>query len=232
MSLNNSFILSTTVKTVLIGETSVGKSSIINRFIKNTFKSNFEPTLSGICVSKEIKYTQINKSIRFEIWDTAGQEIYRSLTKIYYKNASIIIFVYDITRKDTFEEIRDFWYKEVINNCSKDVIFAIVGNKDDNYEFEEVDKDSVIEFSNKINAIFRRTSAKTGFGIKDLFFDIGLKYLKFENKEILSQSYDFRFKSIFMKGDNCIKEDDLKENNSKLNINYIKDDYNHSNCCG
>ena len=65
-----------------------------------------------------------------------------------------------------------------------------------------------------------------------MFFDIGLKFLKFENKEILSQSYDFRFKSIFMKGDNCIKEDDLKENNSKLNINYMKDDNNNSNCCG
>ena len=223
------------VKTVLIGETAVGKSSIINRFTKNKFIQDFEPTLTGLCVNKEIKYIQLNKIIRFEIWDTAGQEVYRSLTKLYYKDASIVIFVYDITRKDTFEEIRDYWFNEVSNNCPKDAVFAIVGNKDDNYEFEDVDKDSVIEFSNKINALFKKTSAKIGTGIEDLFFDIGLKYLGFENKNILSQTYlfksidDFYDKNI----NNKNVQDTNKEKNSKftLNNNNHDDNINSSNCC-
>ena len=194
MSLNKSIVFSckssiSIVKTVLIGETAVGKSSIINRFTKNTFDYSFLPTLSGVCESKEIKYENLNKTIRFEIWDTAGQEIYRALTKLYYKDASIVIFVYDITRKDTFEEIRDFWYNEVINNCSKDVIFALVGNKSDIYELEEVNIDYVNEFCQQINAFHNKVSAKTGSGIEEMFYNIGLKFLGLENNNILSKSY-------------------------------------------
>ena len=102
-----------TLKTVLIGETSVGKTSIINRFIHNQFYQNFGPTMSGTCATKEIYYEQYNKILKYEIWDTAGQERYRALTKMIYKDASIVILVFDITRKDTFEEIRDFWINQV-----------------------------------------------------------------------------------------------------------------------
>ena len=234
MSLNKSILFScksriSILKTVLIGETAVGKSSIINRFTKNTFEESFMPTLTGVCVSKEIIYEKINKTIRFEIWDTAGQEIYRSLTKLYYKDASIVIFVYDITRKDTFEEIRDYWCNEVINNCPKDAIFAVVGNKNDLYELEEVNIDYVIEFCQQINAFHNKTSAKTGSGIEEMFFNIGLKFLGLENNNILSKSYQHVLINKFNTNEQINEKDSERdETTSKLSYNNIAD---NKSCC-
>ena len=181
-----------TLKTVLIGETSVGKTSIINRFIHNQFYQNFGPTMSGTCATKEIYYEQYNKILKYEIWDTAGQEKYRSLTKMFYKDASIVILVFDITRKDTFEEIRDFWINQVKENSKEDIIISLVGNKEDNYEYEDIDNYSIEEFVNKINCIYQRVSAKSGFGIDNLFYDIGLKYLEPEkNNNIICNSVEY-----------------------------------------
>jgi small GTP-binding protein len=181
------------LKVVLIGETAVGKSSIINRFIKNQFYNNFTPTMSGTCVTKEIFYEQYNKILKYEIWDTAGQEKYRSLTKMFYKDASIVILVFDITRKDTFEEIRDFWLKQVKENSNEDIVISLVGNKEDNYEYEDIDNYSIEEFVNKINCIYQRVSAKSGFGIDNLFYDIGLKYLEPEKyNTFLSKSVEYK----------------------------------------
>ena len=181
------------LKVVLIGETSVGKSSIINRFIKNQFYKNFSPTMSGTCVTKEIFYEQYNKILKYEIWDTAGQEKYRSLTKMFYKDASIVILVFDITRKDTFEEIRDFWVKQVKENSNKDIIISLVGNKEDNYEYEDIDNNNIELFVNQINCLYKRVSAKSGFGIENLFYDLGLKYLDPEKyNSILSKSVEYK----------------------------------------
>ena len=186
-----------TLKTVLIGETSVGKTSIINRFIRNQFYQNFGPTMSGTCA-------------KYEIWDTAGQERYRALTKMIYKDASIVILVFDITRKDTFEEIRDFWINQVKENSKEDIIISLVGNKEDNYEYEDIDNYSIEEFVNKINCIYQRVSAKSGFGIDNLFYDIGLKYLEPEkNNNIISNSVEYNKGNIslnnFSKGNITIK---------------------------
>ena len=181
-----------TLKTVLIGETSVGKTSIINRFIHNQFYQNFGPTMSGTCATKEIYYEQYNKILKYEIWDTAGQERYRALTKMIYKDASIVILVFDITRKDTFEEIRDFWINQVKENSKEDIIISLVGNKEDNYEYEDIDNYSIEEFVKKINCIYQRVSAKSGFGIDNLFYDIGLKYLEPEkNNNIICNSVEY-----------------------------------------
>jgi Ras-related protein Rab-5C len=181
------------LKVVLIGETAVGKSSIINRFIKNQFYNNFTPTMSGTCVTKEIFYEQYNKILKYEIWDTAGQEKYRSLTKLFYKDASIVILVFDITRKDTFEEIRDFWLKQVKENSNEDIVISLVGNKEDNYEYEDIDNNNIELFVNQINCLYKKVSAKSGFGIENLFYDIGLKYLEPEKyNTFLSKSVEYK----------------------------------------
>ena len=181
------------LKVVLIGETAVGKSSIINRFIKNQFYNNFTPTMSGTCVTKEIFYEQYNKILKYEIWDTAGQEKYRSLTKMFYKDASIVILVFDITRKDTFEEIRDFWLKQVKENSNEDIVISLVGNKEDNYEYEDIDNNNIELFVNQINCLYKKVSAKSGFGIENLFYDIGLKYLEPEKyNTFLSKSVEYK----------------------------------------
>lgn len=104
------------VKISLIGESAVGKTSIINRYIKNSYNDTQTSTTGAQFSTRLISLIDEKISLRMEIWDTAGQERYRSLAKVIYKNASIVIFVYDITKRNTFEELKNFWIEEVKNN--------------------------------------------------------------------------------------------------------------------
>ena len=168
------------VKVVLLGETAVGKSSIIKQFVDHEFDSEVGPSISSKFVSKEIELKEINKEIKINLWDTAGQERYRSLAKIFYKDAQIIIFVYDITNKISFDSLSNFWYKEVINNSLSNVIFAVVGNKIDLYEYSKVSEDEAKNWADSINATFQLTSAKNNSGI-DLLFENLIKKIYIPN---------------------------------------------------
>ena len=108
-------------KVVLIGESGVGKTSIIARYTTNTFKSQLAITSGANFVTKNIIMEDENKSIKYDIWDTAGQERYRALAKVFYKNAAICILVYDITRKSSFDELKNYWIKEIKENAQPDV---------------------------------------------------------------------------------------------------------------
>ena len=121
----------TNCKVVLIGESGVGKTSILARYTLNSFKSQQLPTTGANFVSKIIILEDENKSIKFELWDTAGQERYRSLAKVFYKNAAVCVLVYDITRKSSFEELKNFWVAEIKDNTPSDTskkiyIFIII----------------------------------------------------------------------------------------------------------
>ena len=105
-------------KVVLIGESGVGKTSIISRYITNTFRSILAATPGASFTAKTVYLREYNQSIKFEIWDTAGQEKYRALAKVFYKNAAICILVYDITRKSSFEELKKYWISEIKANSS------------------------------------------------------------------------------------------------------------------
>ena len=171
-------------KVVLLGETAVGKSCLISRYVTNQFLSNFVPTMGGCFSSKEITYEELNKKkINLQIWDTAGQEKFRSITKMFYKDASAAILVYDITRQESFLEIKNFWYKEVKENSSENLVVAFVGNKKDLYEYEEVDKQEIEKYAKEQGAIFKETSAKEGTGVDELFRLIGLKLISPEYYE-------------------------------------------------
>ena len=106
------------VKVVLIGESNVGKTSIILRYAANTFKNELMTTSGASFVSKLININ--NKPIKFEIWDTAGQEKFRAVTRIFYQNAAVCVLVYDITKKESFLELKNFWVNEIKNNIQKD----------------------------------------------------------------------------------------------------------------
>ena len=166
------------VKAVLLGETAVGKTCIISRFIHDTFELNSISTTAATCVSKTMSFEEFQgKCIKFEIWDTAGQEKYRSLTKIFYKDAKVAILVYDITRRNSFDEVKTYWYNQMKECAPKNIIIGIAGNKCDLFEDEKVPEDEAIKFAKEIGAIFRLTSANRNIGIEDLFKSIGCAIL-------------------------------------------------------
>ena len=166
-----------TIKVVLLGESGVGKTSIISQFISGVFDANVISSITAQFISKTVEYKDIGKSLRFDIWDTAGQEKFRSLAKIFYKDAKIIILVYDIISRKNFKELKDYWYEQQTKlNADKDPIFAVVANKSDLYANQQVTDEEGRAFAESINAIFQPTSAKSDSGITDLFQNLGHKY--------------------------------------------------------
>ena len=107
-------------KICLVGESGVGKTCIINRFVKNEFDIDENATLAASYVQKNVKLDD-DTIIRFHIWDTAGQEKYRSIAKIFYKNAKAAILVYDITSQKSFDEIKNYWYEQIKNNTPENI---------------------------------------------------------------------------------------------------------------
>ncbi len=164
-------------KVVLVGESAVGKTCIISRFISGAFDSNVSSTNGASYASKNVQYDKLGKNLLLDVWDTAGQEKYRALTKFFYKDAKVAILVYDITRYDTFKSIKEFWYEQVKENGPKNIVIGIAGNKCDLYEKEEVNENEAREFAASIGAIFALTSAQNNSGITELFRDVGNKYL-------------------------------------------------------
>ncbi len=168
-----------TCKVVLVGNAGVGKTCIIQRYINGTYDpSNDESTITSSYSFKKVDFVDYKKSISFDIWDTAGQELYRALAKNFYLNASIGVLVYDITRKESFEELKNFWYNELKNSGEKNMIFAVVGNKSDLFSKEEVKEEEGKKYAKSINAVFKLTSCAENIGIEELFNECGIKYLE------------------------------------------------------
>ena len=162
-------------KVILVGDSGVGKTSMINRYL-NQFSDKIAATISTSYYNK----TEIidNYKLNFQIWDTVGQEQYRSLNSLFFKDAHICLMVYDITRESTFKSIKDYWYESVINNGLEGVIFGLAGNKNDLYMDEKVDKNEARELSKEINATFKFTSAMQNVCVDELFKELGQRFIK------------------------------------------------------
>ena len=165
-----------TCKVVMVGEPGVGKTSIISRYVLNQFSNVVISTTGASYATKIIELDKDNK-IKFQIWDTAGQERFRSLAKIFYQNAAAVVLVYDITVRDTFEKLKEYWIKEIKDNAPSDIIIALAGNKSDNYEFEVVSLKEGQDLAKQIDAIYKSTSAMLSNGIEELFKSIALKFV-------------------------------------------------------
>ena len=164
------------VKVVLLG-TGVEKTRLIKQLSDNYFDIHKETSLSSQFISKIIEFPEYKKSLRFDIWDTAGQEKYRSLSKIFYKDAQVIIFVYDITLSYSFDELKNYWYKEVKENCNCNPVLAVVADNINLVEKQVVSNEDGRAFAKEIGAIFQLTSSKNNDGIYNLFELIGKNYL-------------------------------------------------------
>ena len=142
------------LKIVLLGETAIGKINLINCFLGNKFNSISIPALNPDSLEKKLNIYDTNYTIN--IWDTIGQEKYRSLSKMFLKGANIIIFVYDITKKSELK----YWVNLIEEEVRNMPILGVCGNKNDLYNIEEVNKLEGEEFANKIGTLFVETSAK------------------------------------------------------------------------
>jgi small GTP-binding protein len=218
------------LKVVLIGESGSGKTSIIQRFSYNLFDPNCASSISSQYISKIIELKDINQTLKFDIWDTAGQEKYRSMAKLFYKDAKIILFVYDITSLKSFNEIKSYWISQVQQNCEPNALLGVVANKNDLYNMQQVPKEEGIKLADEIGAIFQMTSAKSGIGINNLFENIGRKYLdpKFDYQaadKIAEEKYKKRKEKEQMS-----KKKNERKRGVKLDVKNEKE--KKGGCCG
>ena len=167
-----------TCKVVLVGESGVGKTSIINRYLNNTYNENQKSTFAPKFKNKILNYPEYNKSISFDIWDTAGQEAYRSITKNFYVNAAIGVMVYDIRNRESFENIKKYWSQQLKDSGVQNIVLAIAGNKCDIFNEEEVSENEAREYAESIGAVFQLTSCKENIGIDELFKESGKRFLE------------------------------------------------------
>lgn len=163
-------------KLLLVGDSGVGKSSLLLRFTSDTF-DDLSPTIG---VDFKLKLMTLSgKKLKLTIWDTAGQERFRTLTSSYYRGAQGIILVYDVTRRDTFTNLSDIWLKEVdLHSTNQDCIKMLVGNKVDKDAERVVSKQEGIAFARQYGCLFLECSAKTRVNVEHCFEELVLKILE------------------------------------------------------
>ena len=197
------------IKVLIIGETNIGKTSLIRQFIENKFSDEKISTIGYDTIKKEI--TIKNKKMQLLIWDTCGQEQYRTINNMFLKNSKIVIFVYDITNKKSFIELQNYWYPLINHKLGNEIILGIAGNKSDLYENENVNEEEVRKFSNNINATFNLTTAKNNEAINYLIKDLLTKYIENGNYEKDLENEKNNINSII------IEEQDENKKKNKVN---------------
>ena len=167
------------IKTILVGDSQVGKTSIIVQFIQETFQEEYVATYASEKSTKEVTFNIKKKEekLTLEVWDTVGQEKMRAVNKIFMKGAKIVLLVYDITNKKSFEELKNYWYNQIIETNNKNEIsFAVVGNKSDLYEEQQVEAEEGEKYAKEIEALFFECSAKDNDSICSVFTELTKDY--------------------------------------------------------
>lgn len=191
-------------KAILVGDSSVGKSNLLSRFIANEFSNENKPTL-GVEFGTKILQTR-EKLVKIQIWDTAGQEKYKSITNSYYVNSKGAIVVFDLSRKSSFDNT-DKWIKDVLEITGKEISLILVGNKTDLTDNRVIEYNESLEKAKKYNIQYKETSALNGENVKEVF-------------QILTDSiYD-----NFLSKINLDDEDEYKNSNVLLKNQVNRDD--------
>ena len=208
-----------TFKLIIIGDISVGKSSLLIRAIKHTFQSAYSPTLGFDMFYLHIKIK--NKILKLQIWDTGGQEIYQSLISNFYKNSSMAFMVYAIDDKDSFEHI-DHWLKEIKHQSNPDVKIFLIGNKCDLIEERKVTyEEGETYYKNFDLNGFYEVSAKTGERTEEIL----VKAAKVLIEDISDYDLVKKKKSL----NTVIDDESLRTNKSEIRAGF--GDSNSGKCC-
>ena len=176
-----------TFKILTLGESSVGKTCILRRYVEGQF---FKNQLSTIGIDFKSKTLQIgNHEIRLKIWDTAGEERFRNITSQYYKGAEGIILVFDLTKKESFDKIND-WIKQIkLNTQSDEIAIVLLGNKKDLVDMRVISFEEGKERAEAFGIKFFETSALDGSGIEDAFLCLSEEIMKKKNIDFQKNNF-------------------------------------------
>ena len=211
-------------KYIIVGDASVGKSNLLMRYVHNQFTDEYQSTIGVEFGIKNIEIEQ--KKYRIQIWDTAGQECFRSITRAYYKNSVCAMVVYDITSRTTFENVQN-WIEDIRNQSPKTVLIILVGNKIDLEDSRAISYDEGSAFAIKNGIIFAETSAKTGEGIEEVF----LKSAKEIITKMKEEYYDLKLDICGIKKGNIKSEKKVIDTNIIKLENEKKKDEKENKCC-
>jgi Ras-related protein Rab-11A len=170
-------------KIIIVGDSGVGKSSLLKRAVQNKFDGNYQATIGFEFLLMHFNVNDLK--LKLQIWDTCGQEMYRSLVQGFYRNTSLALVVYDINQKKTYESL-DIWLKDIRQHTEQELPIFIAGNKNDLERVVPFEEAKVFAVSNRTKK-FTECSAKTGYNVKEIFFDAA-KYLYKTYKEFRSQN--------------------------------------------
>ncbi|CED83418.1 gtp-binding protein rab5 [Phaffia rhodozyma] len=164
--------MSQSAKLVLLGESAVGKSSLVLRFVRDEFSDFRESTIGAAFLTQTLTLEE-GKVIKFEIWDTAGQERYKSLAPIYYRNAAASLVVYDVTSPidQSFEKAKS-WIRDLRRQADPSLVILLCGNKSDLEAKRQVPKEVGERYAQEEGLLFAEASAKTGDNVENLFREI------------------------------------------------------------
>lgn len=199
-------------KYIIIGDSYVGKSNLLLRYVHSDFKDDYQLTIGVEFGSKNIEIN--NKIYRIQIWDTAGQEAFRSITRAYYKNCVCAIVVYDITNRDTFSNVQT-WIEDCRDQAPETINMILVGNKCDLSDKRVISPEEGKKLAEKNEIPFFETSAKTGENVESIFFNSANKIVE----NIGKGYYDLNDESCGIKDRKTIEESNkLESDNNKKRL--------------
>lgn len=172
-------------RVVVVGDASVGKTSLLNQLIDHTY-NQFEQSTVGANYQLFVQEIEGVK-VEIQIWDTAGQEKFKSLGPIYFRNSLGCVAVYDITNRQSFLDLPE-WIESFTQVAGPETIIAVAGNKADLEEQRQVNTEEAQEWAGKFSYLFAETSAKTGSGISQLFMQLATNLFKFQSSKHKNQS--------------------------------------------
>ena len=171
-------------KVLLLGNSDVGKSSMLLRFVDSVWNDAFTPTIG---VDFKVKTLEINnKRVKMQIWDTAGQERFRTVVSTYFRGAHGILSLYDVTNKDSFKNLEN-WLIEIEKNSNQKVLKILIGNKCDLTEDREITTEEGQTFANRNGMEFMETSAKMNTNVSEAFTTLGKLMIEFNSKTNTNQ---------------------------------------------